>query len=692
MADTNNQDDNIDIDSDSGTIDKSSDIEEEDSDDEYHPQVRLNKLHGYCLLDKIILQRLKQNDSGIINLSISLRDTYFNSIDWKEDGYFIANNTHLKKLHISYIGTIGKIDYILGEEGHNLPTREQLRGLFSCIYRNSSIIELSFRSILIYDKFGGGLIEGLSGHPSLIRLEMGQAKLGLHHSLRRLESEHGMEIGCEVLGKLLKNPKSKLNDLRLPYCKLDDNGLGTLCDGLLGNSRIKRLCLYGNDNITPDCWRALSTVIQHPNCKLVGLDLHSTVMRDEGLESLGNALRGSSLKSLILGDNPSISSRVWQTLLNQLSEISVESLDLRRAKIDDDGLATLASIGTLKSLDLQCLHDNMAKTPTCWRSFFNSLQTRGAQLVKLDISGNKVGGSGASALGSLLNSMGTLKTLKMNNISYSDNESDNITSQGWQTLFTSLQDSNLDLVELKLSGNSIDDEGMQLLVRLVSRMTSLKYMNLSCNHLITPTGWLALSDYLQSPNFALETLDLDENILHDDTVAAFASALVQNNTLKSLDLDDCVGGDDNLLITERGWLAVSTLIYNKTSILETYNSNHTICKLGFDHDEMNLPDNLTSLLELNKNKDKAEVARQKILQTQFSTEDGDTSKMQVLLDMELKMLPSAIAWIGRPLPIGWEGAQVSGLSTMYNLTRRLPDLFDSSPQKKSSAAKRKRSV
>ena len=66
--------------------------------------------------------------------------------------------------------------------------------------------------------------------------------------------------------------------------------------------------------------------------------------------------------------------------------------------------------------------------------------------------------------------------------------------------------------------------------------------------------------------------------------------------------------------------------------------------------------------------------------------------MQVLLDMELKLLPSAIAWVGRPLPIGWEGTQVSGLSTMYNLTRRLPDLFDSSAQKKSSAAKRKRSV
>ena len=68
--------------------------------------------------------------------------------------------------------------------------------------------------------------------------------------------------------------------------------------------------------------------------------------------------------------------------------------------------------------------------------------------------------------------------------------------------------------------------------------------------------------------------------------------------------------------------------------------------------------------------------------------------MQMLLDMELEMMPSVIAWMGRPTPIGyWGGTNVSGLTLMYNLTRRLPDLFDSNTaQKKSSAAKRKRDI
>ena len=62
--------------------------------------------------------------------------------------------------------------------------------------------------------------------------------------------------------------------------------------------------------------------------------------------------------------------------------------------------------------------------------------------------------------------------------------------------------------------------------------------------------------------------------------------------------------------------------------------------------------------------------------------------MQELFDMELEMMPTAIAWIGRLTPIGWNGKSISGLSLMYNLIRRLPDLFDSSGQKK-SVGKRK---
>jgi len=266
---------------------------------------------------------------------------------------------------------------------------------------------------------------------------------------------------------------------------------------------------------------------------------------------------------------------------------------------------------------------------------------------------------------------------------------DNITAQGWISFFTSLQGSNLDLVKLDLSVNSIDDNGIQLLVPLVSRMSSLAQLNLSGNRSVTPAGWQTLSGFPQT-NCALRELQLAfGNNLNDNTIIAFTSALAHNKTLKRLSLARCFDVDNNETITERGWQAASNLLCNTTSILDTYNSNHTLHIFGGGDR------NLSAYSKLNENKDKVEVARQKILKTHFS--NGDTSKIQELLDMELEMMPTVIAWIGRPLPIGWKyhvdwkDTNVAGLSLMYNLTKRFPDLFDSNAQKKPSAAvKRKR--
>ena len=304
--------------------------------------------------------------------------------------------------------------------------------------------------------------------------------------------------------------------------------------------------------------------------------------------------------------------------------------------------------------------------------------------MKLNITGNDIGNEGAAALGSLLIDMNTLKSLHMNGMSDSDDEPANITAQGWLALFNSLQGSNLDLVKLDLSGNTIDDEGLQLLVQLVSNMSSLKDLRLSYNYSVTPTGWLALSDYLQSPNFELRELDLNCNNLNDDTVIAFTSALSHNKILERLYIYD-----EAESLTERGWKAVSSLLSNNSSIMNTYNSNHTLHKLIEDDvDEYlnlkltyDLSQGIKSLLKLNKNKDKVEVARQKILQTHFSTED-DTSKLEELLDMELEVVPTAVEWIGRPTNDDWIGKSMSGLSFMFNLMRSLPDLFDSNPEKK----------
>ena len=658
MADTNN----VDIETNNDSNEDNSDSEEDSVDEEM-----------LQFLDESTFQRLKQHDPAITNVCILLNcdvsgKCYFNSIDWEENGYVISDNIHLKRLSIEYKGVPFQRTYdqkyILGEEGHNLPTRQQLQAFFKCINRNSSIKELLINYMEI-DEFGIGLIEGLVGHRSLTKLEMSNGALG--------------SKGCTEIGKVLKHPTSKLKDLRLKYNKLDDDRLGIICNALLGNSTIKRFCLNGNLKIaiTSSGWRQLSTVLQHPNCKLIDLDLRNAEIDIEGANVLGDALSGSSVKALDLSFNRNISTTAWRTLLSQLAHTSIEKLNLSSNSIDDDGLAALANIrDSIKSINLS---QNKLIGDPGWQSFFNSLQTRGSQLKKLVLSHNHIGNEGIVALGSLLSASSIMETLHMHSISL---------QYGWHTLFRELWSSNLDLIDLNLGYNSIDEEDIQLLVPLVLRMTSLKVLRLFANRSVSFAGWQALSGILQSPTCVLRELDLDGNNINDDSIVAFASALAQNNTLKQLFLGECYDEDGSSSITTRGWAAVSLLLCNNSSIMDTYNSNHTLENLTYDYDNASYcPDDLVSLVILNRNKDKVEVARQKILQTHFS--DDDTSNNQEFLDMDLEVMPAAISWIGRPTRVDWNGTNVSGLSLLYNLVRKMPDLIDTSAQKKQATAKSK---
>lgn len=621
--------------------------------------------------------RLERNDSSLLDIQICL-DDLFNSMNYRgEDGgvfNLIANNNHLKKLSLTFRGRCldrpTNQPYILGEQGHNLPTRQQLLRLFTCINRNNSIRNITLGSMSIADEFGRGLIECLQGHPSLV---------SLHCSKGQLEP-----LACTTLGigAVLRYPDSKLKDLRLVSCNLDDGRLGTLCHVLLGNSTMESLHLSDNRHITSVGWRTLANVIRHTNCKLSTLALNVNCIDDEAAIALGDALSGSSLmKCLNLDWIESISSERWVVFLEQLAQTPLKTLILgTNEEMDNNCVAALANIDTIENLELNGAE---SVTSSGWGLFFDSIQDHRTQLVSLTICDNSISDDDESfqALGRMLTSMNTLKKLNMNG-------SSNISPRGWQELFLILLHSNLDLVQFDMHDNQIDDIGINLLVPLVSKMSSLKYLSLSLNGLVTPyRGWQYLTFCVDHPDFALEELDLSNNNIDDDTLIACANALQNNETLKLLSIegftneDSSDDEDDNELITERGWDAISNLICNKTSIMDTFNSNHTLQDLSYSHyycqreqPTSSIPDDLSSLLELNENKDKIEVARQKILQTHFST--NDTSNLQVFTDLEPEEIPAAIAWIGRPAePANWLGEHDSGLTLMYNLMRRIPDMF-----------------
>ena len=118
------------------------------------------------------------------------------------------------------------------------------------------------------------------------------------------------------------------------------------------------------------------------------------------------------------------------------------------------------------------------------------------------------------------------------------------------------------------------------------------------------------------------------------------------------------------------WRALWRVLCDKSSIERTYTSNHTVRTIqmitrpydeGSWAERQEIPD-VSSLLRLNKNRDKSAVARQMILTHHFRL---DSTNIQVFVGMFPSVLPCAIEWICRDR---------IGLSLMYRVVRRIPSL------------------
>jgi hypothetical protein len=291
-------------------------------------------------------------------------------------------------------------------------------------------------------------------------------------------------------------------------------------------------------------------------------------------------------------------------------------------------------------------------------------------LEHLDLGNNSIGDTGAHAIACGLTKNTTLKSLDL-----CGNES--ISSAGWRTFFRTLRNSSSSLEKLSLNGNNLDDEGLlQIIVTLGS---SLKYLSLLRNQQLTIVGFRALATLIQRPNPCLESLYITpSDTILDELIITFAAALVNNNTLITL-LLDLLSPTQHLLSTKvfrRGWTALTNVLCNKSTIESICDSNHTLREVALCTG--NVPDQLSPYLDLNKNEDKAEVIRQKIIKYHFL--NGEEN-IQDFVDMELNELPQAISWLGR---------NDAGFSLLYKLCRSVPTLFDSESKTKAAECRNRK--
>eukprot|EP00574_Skeletonema_japonicum_P010679 CAMPEP_0201714664 /NCGR_PEP_ID=MMETSP0593-20130828/1043_1 /ASSEMBLY_ACC=CAM_ASM_000672 /TAXON_ID=267983 /ORGANISM="Skeletonema japonicum, Strain CCMP2506" /LENGTH=553 /DNA_ID=CAMNT_0048203959 /DNA_START=187 /DNA_END=1848 /DNA_ORIENTATION=- len=218
------------------------------------------------------------------------------------------------------------------------------------------------------------------------------------------------------------------------------------------------------------------------------------------------------------------------------------------------------------------------------------------------------------------------------------------------------------LKRLELQGNEIGLQNMTKLVRTIRQWCpDLEELNLQ-DTTIGYTSCKALASLLRDPTLHLSSLDLWRCSMDDDCAALLADALRDNTTLQFLNL----GGNH---ITR--WKNVfSTLLCNKSSIVETFACNHTLEDLGLgvggggSNDELVLVDDL---LGMNLSDDKRAVAMNKVIKFHLG---------EVVEIVDLKLLPNIMTCIGAEQNDSChERCRCDLLSAMFSIVRSTPALF-----------------
>ena len=176
------------------------------------------------------------------------------------------------------------------------------------------------------------------------------------------------------------------------------------------------------------------------------------------------------------------------------------------------------------------------------------LRNNDCTLLHLDLSYNKIGDEGATALAKALEGNTTLKKLILFSIQISD--------EGATALAEAMK-GNTTMQTLYLSFNQISDKGATALAKAMKGNTTLQKLDLGSNQ-ISDEGATALGQALMG-NTTLQRLYLYKNKISDEGATALVQAMKGNTTLRHLHL-----GDNE--ISDEGATALARLLHRMLSI------------------------------------------------------------------------------------------------------------------------------
>ncbi len=189
---------------------------------------------------------------------------------------------------------------------------------------------------------------------------------------------------------------------------------------------------------------------------------------------------------------------------------------------------------------------------------------------------------------------------------------------------------------------------------------------------------LDLARLLRSRLCSLENLDIDDvGQISDDAMIHIITSLEGNRTLKRL-------STYSETTSARVMACLMGLLCNRTTIMSTYNSNHTLIDLGHRFDAERYP-NLCSYLNINcKYSDKGQVATAKIIEVHFA----HNFQLDNFDSMTSPVLAQVVSFVNRGFQVwneafdveseGGKGKDVTNnnLTVNFLMMRKIPTFFD----------------
>ncbi len=235
-----------------------------------------------------------------------------------------------------------------------------------------------------------------------------------------------------------------------------------------------------------------------------------------------------------------------------------------------------------------------------------------------------------------------------------------VSSCGWGIFFGAVSRA-VSLQHLSICNTLLLDCDVACLTNTLAINHSVTKMELAWNAIPSRRNVLRkFAKWLRSPNATLTELTLCGCTLSTRDKIAILLSLKVNKFITMINFEWT--GE----VTADLWKCLRRLLYDKTSIDNTYMSNHTLHTflVGDWSNGDVIPRNITHLLKMNKPKDKEEVARRKVFDVHFT---GEVTANHPLARFPETMIPHVMSWFGR---------DNLGFSAMFNAVQFFPSMFD----------------